>query len=383
MASSRRTAKYSVITRLQREPFRFSFVQAVRLLDQAGQNQATPKGPIGGNSLPRTECVQLASVAALSFPPTEIISLHGMPTEQADSTAKVPNERENGPPTEILAEQPQEPTTPKLTVGFMGLFGPCGVLPHHDTQRIIDAGSKKNPERDFLDVFNHRILSLFYRASIKYRLPIAYEAAYRHSTSTNDAITRAFYSLAGMGTPGLRGRLHTLNEHAIEFCGYFGHQPKNVISLQRMLGAYFQLNVSVEQFVGQWMHLSEDNISAMPSRQQPLGKNSALGQTFILGERVWDVSGKFRVRIGPLNRREFESFLPGTDNLVEVAQIAQLYAGNQFDFDVQLELLANEVPPIQLGGNSRLGLNTWLFAEQPIENKKEAIFTQSGLPQLR
>jgi type VI secretion system protein ImpH len=304
----------------------------------------------------------LAALAALSFPAGEVIELQEPAAEneaQATDDALSP---------------------PKLTVGFMGLFGPSGVLPHHDTQRIIDAGNKKNPERDFLNAFNHRILSLFYRASTKYRLPFAYETNYREPQADDDAITRAFYSLAGMGTAGLRGRLEILDELSIEFCGHFGHHPKNASSLQRLLQDYFNLPINIEQFTGQWLYLSHDNTSAMPSRQNPLGQNCALGQAFILGDRVWDIAGKFRIRIGPLTREQFEAFLPENSNLIEAAQIAQLYAGNQLDFDVQLELLAAEVPPIQLGGNSRLGRNTWLFANQPQENKTEAVFSQSGLP---
>ncbi len=362
MASARRTAKYSVIKRLQAEPFRFSFIQAVRLLEHQGSLQPTPRQPVGSNALPPQECVHLAALAALSFPPTEVSDL-----QESNAKTEAP-----------LADD--ETLPPKLTVGFMGLFGPSGVLPHHDTQRIIDAGNKKNPERDFLNAFNHRILSLFYRASVKYRLPFAYETSYRDRQSDDDVITRAFYSLAGMGTAGLRGRLEILNELSIEFCGHFGHHPKNASSLQRLLEAYFKLPIAIEQFVGQWLYLSNDNTSAMPSRQNPLGQNCALGQAFILGDRVWDVAGKFRIRIGPLTRQQFESFMPASSNLVETAQIAQLYAGNQLDFDVQLELLAEEVPPIQLGAHSRLGRNTWLFANQPQENKTEAVFIQSGLP---
>ena len=118
----------------------------------------------------------------------------------------------------------------------------------------------------------------------------------------------------------------------------------------------------------------------MPSRNRILGQNCALGSNFIVGERVWDVSGKFRVQIGPLSKAQFDSLLPGSLQLVKVAQFTQLYAGNQFDFDIQLELMAHEVPPTQLGASSRLGFNTWLFAEQPHDNKTDAVFVQSGLP---
>jgi type VI secretion system protein ImpH len=312
--------------------------------------------------------VRFAALPSRSFPPAEVAHLVHLADSPETKT------------TETKTVEDEARTTPLLTVAFMGLFGPSGVLPYHDTQRIIDAGNKKNPERDFLDVFNHRMISLFYRASTKYRIPFAFESTYQKALETENGVTQSLYALAGMGTPGLRKRLTVSDELSIEFAGLLGHRIKNAISLQRMLGDYFDLPVSIRQFVGQWMYLSKENQSQMPSRTVILGQNCALGRSFILGERVWDVSGKFRVQIGPLSKAQFDSFLPGTRRLVEIAQITQLYAGKQFDFDIQLELMAQEVPPTQLGADSRLGLNTWLFAQQPKDNKTDAIFIQSGLP---
>ncbi len=356
MASSRRSAKNSVKQQLQSQPFRFSFVQACRLLEQICTQQGRGCQSVGFDALPREESVRFSALASRCFPPSEVARL-SLPDAAGDATV----------------------SPPKLTVTFMGLFGPSGVLPHHDTQRIIDAGNKKNPERDFLDLFNHRLLSHFYRASTKYRVPFAFEATYARPSETENVVTRALYSLAGMGTAGLRRRLEIADELAIEFGGLLGMHPKNPVSLQRMLQSYLELAVAVEQFVGEWRFLSKENKSQMPSGKM-LGQNCALGAEFILGERVWDVSGKFRIKLGPLTKQQFASFLPGTRQLVEVAQFTQLYAGNQFDFDIQLELLADEVPAIQLGEQSMLGFNTWLFAEQPRENKSDAVFVQSGLP---
>ena len=410
MASSRRSAKHTVSQRLRSEPYRFSFVQAVHLLERIGQAASPRRQSIGGNALPSQESVQLAASPTLSFPPTEISALKIDDPLDAEklfgakpsSTAIVAEARGNADSESTDGDEQvdgREPVAvnsseggrsaadgvrlpPKLIVGFMGLFGPSGVLPQHDTQRIINAGPRKNPERDFLDIFNHRILSYFYRASIKYRLPFAYEMAYREANSNSHLSSRCLYSLAGMGTPGLQSRLIAKDEFAIEFCGLLRHQPKNGVSLRRMLSAYFGLPFQLYQFVGQWLTLTEDNRSLMPSGYVPLGQNCQLGSSFIVGDRVWDVSGKFRLRLGPLTKEQFESFLPGTRNLAELAQIVRWYVGNQFDFDIQLELLAEAVPEIQLdeSGNALLGFNSWLISDMPAENKLEAILVHSGLP---
>lgn len=355
MASSRRTAANTVAALLKSEPYLFSFVQAVRILERSS-NDHWAEGCLGHDNLPKNECVRLVGYAARSFPPAEVVNLENIPVE------------------------PDGRSLAKLTVAFMGLFGPSGVLPYHDTQRLIDAGIKENPERDFLDMFNHRVLSLYYRASTKYRLPFAYEIAYRDTSPDHDAMTRAFYAVSGMATDGLRGRLEYRDELAIEFAGLLAQQSKNAISLQRMLEAYFKLTVAILQFVGQWVFLSAENQSEMPSQRLPAGKNCILGESFILGERIWDVSAKFRLRLGPLSLEQFDAFLPGSRKLTELSQMTQFYAGRQYDFDVQLVLSAAQVPRIHLGEHSRLGFNTWLITEQPVDDVSDAIFCYSGLP---
>ena len=92
-----------------------------------------------------------------------------------------------------------------MTVAFMGLTGPLGVLPRHYTDLLLERGRRKDwTLRDFLDIFNHRLISLFYRAWEKYRLPIVYEAAaWRHQE--NDCGSQYLFDLMGLGTSGLRG----------------------------------------------------------------------------------------------------------------------------------------------------------------------------------
>ncbi len=62
----------------------------------------------------------------------------------------------------------------KMFVNFMGLSAAVGALPHVYTDFLLErAKAKDRGPGDFFDLFNHRIISLFYRAWQKYRFYVA------------------------------------------------------------------------------------------------------------------------------------------------------------------------------------------------------------------
>src|SRR5262249_9415556 len=93
---------------------------------------------------------------------------------------------------------------------------------------------------------------------------------------------------------------------------------------------------------------------------------------------------KFRVRIGPLALAEFSEFLPDLSPsparkaFFLLGHLVRLYAGPEFDFEVQLVLKAQDVPQCRLadigGMCARLGWNTWVRGLHYPQDAEEAVF---------
>jgi len=344
----------------------FDFFQAMRLLERLHPT----KKPLGRDALPADEVVRLRSHLSLAFPPSSIYSID--------------------PPEEGRPHV-------RLVQTFLGLTGPSGVLPRHYTQQLLDLGRDvRGPERrslgDWLALFDHRIVSLFYRAWEKYRFYVPYERgdAFRREP---DGFTSAAFSLIGMGTPLLRDRLRVAERTGDEdqpermlariddlsllyYTGLFSQRPRSAYGLENILVDYFQLPAAVQQFQGQWLLLEKPDLTC-------LGRHGQLGIDAIAGDRVWDVQAKFRVRLGPLDRTQFEDFLPDRSpessrkSLFLLAQLARLYVGPELDFDVQLVLAAADVPGTRLGGDgfgARLGWNTWIASTAREYDADDAVF---------
>jgi type VI secretion system protein ImpH len=361
----------SVETILYEEPFSFDFFQAMRILERLQPE----KHAVARGFPPLAEVVRLKAHLSLNFPPSSIYDL-------VKPTEKLP--------------------VPALTVAFLGLFGPSGMMPRHYTELLLridkeGKGREKNSLRDWFDLFNHRLISLFYRAWEKYRFYIPYERG-EYALAEPDAFTLGVFSLIGMGMKSLRSRLRVSqwveeeNEVPREkplasiddlvllyYSGFLAHRPRNAVSLEALLFSYFQLPVNVRQFEGQWLVLD-------PANQSRMGNgvcNNQLGVSVVAGERVWDVQSKFRVRLGPLRFASFTSFMPDRAP-IEVrkaffllSHLVRLYAGPEFDFEVQLVLQANDVPECELsdeGIGPRLGWNTWVRSLEFPHDAEEAVF---------
>jgi type VI secretion system protein ImpH len=339
MADAGRGSPGDVTARLAKEPHRFDFHQAVRLLERAAGRRVGTDAPFAADP------VALAVMPALTFSPTPIARFAP---------------RGDGPP--------------EMTVPFGGLTGPDGVLPQHYTALLQQrARAKDHTLRAFLDLFHHRLLSLRVRAWEKGNLPVAHEA-----DPAADAGTTAVRAVAGFGTPGLRDRVAVDDDTFLHFAGLFARRPPTAAGLELVLSGYFGWAVEVDQFAGQWLYLQAENRTRLGSADRPHGLNARLGHDAVAGRRVWDVQHMVRVRVGPLGYAAFRSLQPGGSARSEFSALARLYAGTEFDLEVVPVLAAEAVPGLALEADEEdgphLGRNVWVLSHNAGRPAADAAF---------
>ena len=318
-------------------PTAFGFFQAVRLLSRMHPERAR----VGTWTDPANEVARFHASTSLGFPASEIQELTAPDEGLGPSSAPA-----------------------QMTVNFFGLTGPQGVMPHVYTEHASTrARSKDTAFRDFLDIFNHRAISLLFRAWEKHRAVVA------HESGAEDRLLDHLLDLAGLGTAGLRGRLPIRDEAVAYFSGLLSTRARPADGLARLVGDYFGVPASVEQFVGEWRRVDEGG-------QCSLGADDDAGRLGfgVLGDAGWDPQSRVRLRLGPLTREQFDAFIPGGSAHQALRALARLYADDMVGVDAQLVLSRNEVAPCVLGvpgsspGTKRapgLGRGTWL-ASRPL-----------------
>jgi type VI secretion system protein ImpH len=325
MATSQRQADLDLIARiLDQHQGRDDFFQLVRSLERQALSHSDERRvvPVGRDGPPAAEPIRFHVVNSVAFA--------GRAVERLWKDDEVATNRI------------------EMDVAFMGLTGPTGVLPPH-YGNLIQARLKQRDSAlaEFLDLFNHRLIALFYRAWAKYRLTVQHEDHARDPQG--DPFARALCALAGQH-PQQRF------DPRLYYAGHFSRRTRSASSLQQLLADFLGSPVQVESFIGQWLPIAPEHRLRVGSGGR--GRNHRLGDGVLLGERAWDMQSKFRIQIGPISDAEHERLLPDGDNFQQLRRLIEEYVPNHMD--VELRLVVDGTQPRTPESRMRLGQNAWL-----------------------
>lgn len=326
------------VTALLAAPRRVGFYRAIEILERATPTavRVGELGPIG------REGIRFRHDPSLAFSASDVTSIRVRKRDVGDVS-------EGGATADIFYE---------VTTTFLGLTGTVSPLPAYFIEEVVHEDADHPAQREFLDLFHHRVLSLFYRAHAKYSFVTD------HTRDGRDLWSRRSLCLAGFD--GFADRLAITSlpiYRLLRLAPLLARRSRTADGLVAVVADTLAdvLNgakVAVDQFVGRWVTIEERQLLR-------LGRaNSTLGEDATVGRKVFDRGGKFRLILGPMRRRAFEALQPGKEGLERLREVVTLYVRDPLEFDVELILAPGEAPSMRLSGNtsdgSQLGRNSWL-----------------------
>ena len=293
--------------RLAARPTSFSLLSALALLEHFAVQAGAPQ--LGAEQTPAEASVHLKPRASLAFPASEV-----------DGIAFEPDGRS------------------QLTTRIAGLLGHGGPLPDWVTEEITQRLRRGDRAAvAFLHIFEQRLLTINYHATARTRLG----AALRSPEAS------------------VAGPMLIPDRALLQYTGLLAGHTRSTGALQSMLRDYLGVPVSVEPFTGRWLKLEPDDVTRLGA----VGTNNRLGQTALLGKRVWDRQSCFTLSVGPLEPEEFDTLLPGGSRYRSLRSLTRFFAGPALDFHLKLKLRPHRIRPLEIrtrGPAARLGLNTFL-----------------------
>lgn len=308
MPTAQRRTDTGVTGDLQATPQRFGFFQAVRLVAQW-----------------RPDSARFSNRLSLSYAPSEVENL-------------------------IV-----NPDSVRITPAFIGLLGSQGVLPLHYSERIARHERDHNDggPRAFLDLLSHRPVQMFYQAWARNR-PECADQAYLDMLN----------ALAGAQTIDHAVDRETLARYAMQI-------RSRTVSAPQVAGVcteYFGVPVQVEQLVGAWTALPDED-------QARLGQaNVEADGGILLGSRTYSCDARTRLHIGPLDKQGYDSFLPGQPAARQLHAMLKLHCGVGMTWEVHLMQRAQDIQGTRLDDCRRLGVDARLQSIPATQDREELMY---------
>ncbi|QJP70690.1 type VI secretion system baseplate subunit TssG [Burkholderia glumae] len=259
---------------------------------------------------------------------------------------------------------PDAPPTIRTT--FMGLYGVDAAVPAHMIDEIVRREEGHEAVEAFLDQFNHRYVTLLYRAWKKYRYPESFRAG------GADAHSRNLLCLAGFGWGDKPRRAGLPDSRMLALLGLLIQHTRTPEGLAGVIAlAVPGVGVRVDEFfpaltrAGQPRPLTSTGEAAAVED----GARRGLGGSYVLGRRIAYRSRAVRVTLRPADARQAHDLLPGAWLHRELMAFVQLYVGVKADVHLRMEISSRLAPepaigPASTGPAPRLGWTTVLRAAE-------------------
>ncbi|MET3053054.1 MULTISPECIES: type VI secretion system baseplate subunit TssG [Pseudomonas] len=242
----------------------------------------------------------------------------------------------------------------RLRFNLIGLFGSGSPLPAFYAEQALGDSEDGNPTRTFLDLFHHRLQRLMLPIWRKYR----YRASFK--SGALDPFSAQLFALIGLGGEEIRKAGELNWKRLLPYLGLLSLRAHSAALIEAVLRYYFKhAELVIEQCI-------ERRVQILQEQRNQLGRaNSQFGEDLVLGERVRDRSGKFRIHIYQLDWQRFHEFLPIGFGYQPLCALVRFTLRDPLDYDIRLVLRQEEIRELCIGEQNtcRLGWTSWLGRE--------------------
>jgi len=238
----------------------------------------------------------------------------------------------------------------KVKLLFSGLFGTNAPLPYHLTELVNDRRQHHNDDTiaAFADIFHHRFFSVFYRAWADSDPVLSMDEG---AGSRQDVFEKFIGAIGGTFLSESEDFEDVGRRY---YMGHIGPSSARPEALEKILSDHTGETIEIVEFIGTWLSIEpEDRVS--------LGM-TGLGDGKVLGDSVFSPSSAFEIKVGPLDRDAYETFLPTGANAGLLREIVTATIGLEMEWRVRLCRNTETIPPMSLGkaGFGRLGYDVWM-----------------------
>lgn len=258
---------------------------------------------------------------------------------------------------------------PNVYTTFLGLYGVDAAMPAHFLNDIALHKEGWEIWTHFLDIFNHAVSQMYYRAWRKYRYASCFMAG------GQDEISQALLHFIGNNSYKSGPNSISPDVRLLGLLGIFQQRTRTADGLESIVHYVLpQSTVQINEFVPQWIYLN---------RRFQLGNNKALlnGSDIILGKRVRDANHLITIHIMPHDINQFIRILPNGEAFHSLMFLLSRYLGYRSDAEIWLIAKKEWFSQSCLNGSAQLGLTSALGKLYKNQHIRLAYYTRANSKQ--
>lgn len=269
--------------------------------------------PIGSTAQIKNDPVSLRPHAGMGFPASELKGIELHPDDDPDS-----------PPT--------------VRTTFPGLYGITSPLPGSYIDDIAQRREGHESVEHFLDIFNHRILTQFYRIWRKHNYPATFKPG------GTDRVSQCLLSLAGLGISGTAEHLSTLLSRFLSLPGILrqpGRTAEGLVALVRLVTPDTCATIV-------------PNFKRRVKVPEPrLDRHFSLDNQPVLGGKAIDVNNTVEIQLYTKSPADARGWLPPNQPLYhDFLSLLRVYPGWRYDAHITLTLPRQLFPAPRLSAKA-------------------------------
>ncbi|WP_049601773.1 type VI secretion system baseplate subunit TssG [Yersinia bercovieri] len=225
---------------------------------------------------------------------------------------------------------------PTIRTTFMGLYGVESPLPTAYIDDITQRREGHEAVSDFLDIFNHRLITQYYRVWRKYSYPASF------SPGGTDKTSRYLLSLCGLGIEGCAQNIATPVSRFLALTGMMRlptRTSEGIIALVQLLAPETDAHVIAHDRC----RIPLRNPLALSARHPVSMSNSP-----VMGSHALDVNSQVLLQLKTDNPDEAREWLPGGQLHTDLMALLHVYLGSRLHVRLQLTVLRALLPDAQL-----------------------------------
>lgn len=240
---------------------------------------------IGGDALPKYEKINLKVNASLGYENSQLVDIEPIENEKLS-----------------------------LQTNLIGLTGEQGVMPQHYSELALQRQKEGDTAMvDFYNIFNHRLISLYYRS---WQLSQLVVQARSHAQNRRSPLISC--------TEALTGQVSSL---ALHYGGLYASHSRSKGALKSILECLSGCDVRIHELQGQWLHLSKEDQTRLACSTLPEGQFAQLGKGASLGAKVWNINAGTTFEFLPKRKNQVEMLLGNNPNLNVIKKAAVEFIG--------------------------------------------------------